>query len=74
MGMMPKTLATFPWLAIGSLSMACLAACCGSQIEERVQIPDSQWAVSTQIFSCGGLDGGRLEIFAEESAITVTVH
>ena len=66
--MVAKTLARFLWRAVGSVPMACLAACCGSQIEERVQIPDSQWVVSTQIFSCGGLDGGRLEIFAEDSA------
>ncbi len=65
---MPKRLATFPWLVIASLPMACLAACCGPELDERVQIPNSQWVVSTQLFSCGGLDGGRIEIFAEESA------
>ena len=41
--------------------------CCGApELAESVAVPNSEWVVLTQVFRCSAMDGGALEIFAED--------
>ncbi len=51
----------FVWIAIAALvTKACT---CGPVPDDRVEIPNSNWFVGSEIYSCGAADAGELHVF-----------
>jgi hypothetical protein len=52
----------FVWIAIAALvNKACS---CGPVPDDRVDIPNSNWFVASEIYSCSAADAGELLVFA----------
>lgn len=62
---MLKARAVRLWFAIGALALSSSACSC-PELDERVEIPNSVWVVSTEGTSCGALDSGSLTVFATD--------